>query len=139
MDGGRCGKYISGGALCRGHQDCAPHAACVHHRNRSFCKCDRGYTCRRCEHHLSKLELGEETCPCDTPVLEPMEKFIAGPRISVKLTGSPWDAEDECEIRYYVMKVTEVPLRTPWTNDEEALAFLSENGTKLHLGEEGVD
>merc|ERR1719272_27667 len=40
-DGARCGKYISGGALCRGQRDCSTHSTCATKDGRSFCHCDR--------------------------------------------------------------------------------------------------
>lgn len=138
-DGARCGKYITGGALCRGHDDCSLTSSCVTKDNRSFCHCDRGYTCRRCEHHLSKLELGQAKCPCDAPKLVPFGGEFNKRTFKVGLTGPPWDAEDECEIRYRVEQLVQAPWRPPWTTPAEALAFLTENGTKLRLGEEHVE
>lgn len=143
LEGARCERYVTGGALCGTHSDCGHNAYCTDmlapneslganaqtHPDHPYCKCDVGYSCRRCHHRLSDLELGGASCTCDDPVISPSGGAFSGhKRLEVGLSFGIWDSEDECEVRYIVQKLNVVPQHPLWDTEEEAREVLKRDG-----------
>lgn len=153
LEGAECGRLISGGAYCRGSKDCSSsHGRCSRPRlrfslsNKSWkprkhfpktsatrpsCKCDRGHSCRRCEHSVHELVSGQALCSCDAPRLKPNGGNFKGGRIDVSVAEKPWDSIRECEVRYLTQVIREAPVRPLFVSQEEAVAVLTSNGSLL--------
>lgn len=106
VGGARCGHYITGGAFCRDSNDCGGGGFCDYPPDRvPLCKCNPGFTCRRCHHHIESLRAGTGACACDDPIFEPDGgRFIVG-KMDVIITAAPWDSEDECEVFWMAVPV----------------------------------
>lgn len=165
MAGAVCDKYITGGAACTSDEHCGPDAAgyCavpkwhpkgqtretlfgraanyldhVVAENRPFCKCEPGWTCRRCDMMVADLELGGAGCPCDTPVIEPNGGEFDASRREVDLVARPWDSAVDCEVFYAVQLVEEVPMVPMYSLTQAAAQALVADGKLFKLYEDGT-
>lgn len=154
VEGAKCDRYATGGAHCRSQGDCSEHAYCAHigftenskagsaanSELRSFCKCDDGYGCRRCRHHVRELESGRETCGCDPPSFHPNGGEFNVRELHVNLTSVPWDSYAECEVLFFVERVVAMPLVPLFGKDApkaEVVRHLSQLGTKQSIADDG--
>lgn len=106
VGGARCGRMITGGALCRDNNDCGKGGYCRYPPDMvPLCHCHTGFTCRRCHHSLEDLKAGTVACTCDDPVFEPDGGRFIVPTLDVAITAIPWDSQDECEVWWMAIPV----------------------------------
>eukprot|EP00928_Gymnodinium_smaydae_P018744 TRINITY_DN17147_c0_g2_i1.p1 TRINITY_DN17147_c0_g2~~TRINITY_DN17147_c0_g2_i1.p1 ORF type:complete len:438 (-),score=85.50 TRINITY_DN17147_c0_g2_i1:101-1414(-) len=142
--GATCDTMITGGAICHTNADCSGdklqgycasrNVPKLEHKmlanESSFCRCEKGYTCRRCSHDRSDVERGAK-CSCDKPSILPRGGNFRVREIGVSLTAPPWDSHRQCDVFYTVHLVERVPAPPLWAERGDAAAYLLANGSRL--------
>jgi len=104
--------------------------------NRPFCKCEPGWTCRRCEKPVSELEKGGTGCNCDAPIFQPNGGVFDTHHVEVDLVSPPWDSGMDCKVYYEIQKIDEVPMAPLYSSTRAASEALVSHGKHLVLHED---